>query len=402
MTLKFKPLLNEQPQSIGKGLLSVLKTATLSNKTKRALDSLIRDKKINNVVDYTDSSGVTRKYTLKRYDALIDALKVGALSKNDTAKVLKTILITSDDENIIRACAKYIVKNDKEFRSRYKNLSKKEIESSLLRGDLYDEKQSKIFADEIYNYKYSGYVQSFKTGYKSSPAVYVPMIKNLKKFSFPTKNFTLEQYKQLISWLTTGSSRMPTELAQVFIKQGFGQLIATLGGEFVKRYLYLTGMLTGLKFTIQVLTDNLTPEAERNEDEIINNVSEIVRNTLTTPDLKWVIPAVVTWDALSTILGPLLAGSGLKGVINKINKKISNIETEVSEMKSKTFGDGQLPKDLKDILTPQQQKQIKTKMVNNKPYYYWGTEDYEVKKINNEWLVFFPDENNWYGITDME
>jgi hypothetical protein len=75
MTLKFKPLLNEQPQSIGKGLLSVLKTATLSNKTKRALDSLIRDKKINNVVDYTDSSGVTRKYTLKRYDALIMTLQ---------------------------------------------------------------------------------------------------------------------------------------------------------------------------------------------------------------------------------------------------------------------------------------------------------------------------------------
>lgn len=339
MILKFKPLLNEQPRSIGKGLLSALKSTVLSDKTKNALNALIRNKEINNVVKYTDSSGVTRTYTLKRYDALLDAFKVGILSKNDMAKVLKTLLITSEDEKVIRACVNYMVKNDKQFRNRYKGLSKKEIKDYLLRGGTYDELQSEIMSDAIFNYKYSGVVQSFKTGFKSSPKVYLPMVKNLSKFKFPLRGFTTEQYKQLIAWLTTGSSRMPTELVQVFRKQGLGPLIATLGGEFVKRYLYLTAVLTALKLMIQILIDNVTPEAERDENKLwISNAFSVLKDVLTTPDLKWVVPAVVTWDILLTVLNPLMAGSGLKATINNINKKISNIETEVSEMESKTFG----------------------------------------------------------------
>ena len=173
--------------------------------------------------------------------------------------------------------------------------------------------------------------KGFKEGFKS-PNVYRNMIRNVRKFRFPTKNFTQEEYQRLLMWLSTGTSRMPMELINLARKDGLGALVTSLGGEAFKRYLYLTGMLTGLNFIKQLIVDNSSAEAERDPEKFLENVLLVAKETLVFPDLQWVIPALVTWDALVTILGPLFAGTGLSGVLSSISDRIDEMQSEADSM----------------------------------------------------------------------
>jgi hypothetical protein len=175
----------------------------------------------------------------------------------------------------------------------------------------------------------------FKEGFKS-PNVYRNMIKNVRKFRWPTKDFKPEEYQRLLMWLASGSSRLPMEMITLIRKHGLTSFASSLAGEAFKRYLYLTGMLTGLNFIRQLIIDNMSSEAERNPDEFLNNILKVAKESLIFPDLQWVIPALVTWEAVVTIMGPISAGTGLKGVLESITAKIDELENRKERLVQRT------------------------------------------------------------------
>jgi hypothetical protein len=188
----------------------------------------------------------------------------------------------------------------------------------------------------------------FSEGFKA-PSVYRNMIKNTRKLRWPTKDFTPDEYKRLLMWLGTGSTRLPLEMITLIRKHGLTSFASSFAGEALKRYLYLTGMLTGLNFIRQLLSDNITPEAERNTDnaKFLKNLLQVAYETLMFPDLQWVIPALVTWDALITVIGPISAGTGLKGISESITSKINELQNKKEELirrtKSSTNQETQTP-----------------------------------------------------------
>jgi hypothetical protein len=178
----------------------------------------------------------------------------------------------------------------------------------------------------------AGFIEGLK-----SPNVYRNMIKNVRKFRWPTKDFTREEYQRLLMWLGTGSSRLPMEMITLIRKHGLTSFASSLAGEAFKRYLYLTGILTGLNLMRQLMRDSLfSPGYERNPDEVLKNLLTVARETLILPGLQWVIPALVTWDVLMTVIRPFLAGGGPEEILGSINDKINELEIKKERLIRRT------------------------------------------------------------------
>jgi hypothetical protein len=178
----------------------------------------------------------------------------------------------------------------------------------------------------------AGFIEGLK-----SPSVYRNMIKNVRKFRWPTKDFTREEYQRLLMWLGTGSSRLPMEMITLIRKHGLTSFASSLAGEAFKRYLYLTGILTGLNLMRQLMRDSLfSPGYERNPDEVLKNLLTVARETLILPGLQWVIPALVTWDVLMTVIRPFLAGGGPEEILGSINDKINELEIKKERLIRRT------------------------------------------------------------------
>jgi hypothetical protein len=178
----------------------------------------------------------------------------------------------------------------------------------------------------------AGFIEGLK-----SPNVYRNMIKNVSKFRWPTKDFTPEEYQRLLMWLGTGSSRLPMEMITLIRKHGLTSFASSLTGEAFKRYLYLTGILTGLNLMRRLMRDSLfSPGYERNPDEVLKNLLTVARETLILPGLQWVIPALVTWDVLMTVIRPFLAGGGPEEILGSINDKINELEIKKERLIRRT------------------------------------------------------------------
>jgi hypothetical protein len=139
-------------------------------------------------------------------------------------------------------------------------------------------------------------------------------------------------------WLSTGSSRMPSEIYQVFRKYGFGPGIASFGGEFTKKYFTLLKYVVGLKLCYQIIVD-LTDGKDNYPDDAtaLEIIYDRLQRAWSWPDAKWVVPAAVTWPVFETILGPILRGkSPWENILNKLEGKISEYENELKTMVNKT------------------------------------------------------------------
>ena len=323
---KIYNILNEQPTGILKKVTSVLAKSNLNPLTISKLQDLINNKKLTTVI----SSG-----KITNAKQLINNLKSGLLSTDDSANVLRIIFKNeSSNKELMTSIADYMVKNDKSI-NKFRGKSKKYIQQSLEKK--YGVEQSKILSDKIYKYNYSNIRQGFITGFKTSPEIYAPMFKNLRRFRFPTRGFTSEQYRRLLRWLVTGTA-MPEGIITAFRKYGLGPGIATIGGEMVKRYLYLTAILSAMKLTYTLVVDNVTPEAERDPNNWwVHNASLVIKDSIVTPDVQWVIPALVTWPILSSILNPIFSGNSLKSSMDALKDKMLKFEKEVKEIEDKTM-----------------------------------------------------------------
>lgn len=233
--------------------------------------------------------------------------------------------------------------------------------------------------------------QGFKEGFKS-PSVYANMLRNVRRFRWPTKDFSPEEYKRLVSWVLTGTSRLPSELLSLTKKEGVIGLVSSFSGEVLKRYLYLTSMLTGLNFIKHLIEDNATPEAERNPEDFMQNLLLVAKESLILPDLQWVIPGLVIWDGLMAIIKPLLAGSGLEGIKDKIDEKISQLEGRADNVidtarQARNSENSQIRiEDAKNSASEDIRDYINKKGDGN---LYLG--DYPITLENNVYMVQLPD-----------
>jgi hypothetical protein len=321
---RFYKILNEQPGTITK-ISSALAKTNLGTLTTQRLQALVDEKKLTTVIKGGKITNPTQ---------ILNNLKTGTLSTIDTGKVLKILFKSETDKELLNSIADYLIRNDKNF-SKYRGKSKKYIQQSLEKK--YGVEQSKILSDKIYKYNYSNIRQGFITGFKGSPEIYKPMFKNLKRFRFPTRGFTKQQYSSLLKWLATGTA-MPEGIITAFRKYGLGPGIATIGGEMVKRYLYLTAILSAMKFVYTLFVDNTTPEAERDPNNWwVYNAALVAKDSLVAPDVQWVIPALVTWPILSAILNPIFSGNSLKASIDALKDKMLGFEKEIKKIEDKTM-----------------------------------------------------------------
>jgi hypothetical protein len=321
---RFYKILNEQPGTITK-ISSALAKTNLGTLTTQRLQALVDEKKLTTVIKGGKITNPTQ---------ILNNLKTGTLSTIDSGKVLKILFKSETDKELLNSIADYLIRNDKNF-SKYRGKSKKYIQQSLEKK--YGVEQSKILSDKIYKYNYSNIRQGFITGFKGSPEIYKPMFKNLKRFRFPTRGFTKQQYSSLLKWLATGTA-MPEGIITAFRKYGLGPGIATIGGEMVKRYLYLTAILSAMKFVYTLFVDNTTPEAERDPNNWwVYNAALVAKDSLVAPDVQWVIPALVTWPILSAILNPIFSGNSLKASIDALKDKMLGFEKEIKKIEDKTM-----------------------------------------------------------------
>jgi hypothetical protein len=93
-----------------------------------------------------------------------------------------------------------------------------------------------------------------------------------------------------------------------------------------------------MKLTYTLVVDNVTPEAERDPNNWwVHNASLVIKDSIVTPDVQWVIPALVTWPILSSILNPIFSGNSLKSSMDALKDKMLKFEKEVKEIEDKTM-----------------------------------------------------------------
>lgn len=177
-------------------------------------------------------------------------------------------------------------------------------------------------------------IKGYKSGYNSSPDVLSKIFKNVTSLHWPTSNFSSKEYKQLLMWLTTGSSRMPDEIVKLFRQHGFGAGIASFGGEFVKKYFKILRIVVGLKMAYQIILD-LTDGKENfpSDATMIEIIWDRIRKAWEWPDAKWVIPAMVTLPILQDILGPILRGNDpWEKILEKLKNETSKYSEDLDKM----------------------------------------------------------------------
>jgi hypothetical protein len=240
-------------------------------------------------------------------------------------------------------------------------------------------------------------ISGYKIGYKSSPDVLSKIFKNVRTLHWPTSRFTSQEYKQLLVWLSTGSSRMPSEILKTFTKHGFGGGIASFGGEFVKKYFKLMFYLTMLRLSYQVIVD-LTDGKENYPKNVtsLEIIWDRIKRAAYWPDAKWVIPITITWPIFETIMGPMLRGdSPWDEILKKLENKISQYQSETDEMVSQTKEEPSLTDKGELILFKRKVKSKypnfkysnNLKIINGVPYFVYETETYPIYNYNNEYYI---------------
>lgn len=181
-------------------------------------------------------------------------------------------------------------------------------------------------------------ISGYKSGYRSSPDMLKKMFKNVSRLHWPTSQFTSKEYKQLLMWLSTGSSRMPKEILEIFRKQGFGAGIASFGGEFVKKYFTLLYIIVGLRLTKDIIVD-LTDGKENYPSNVsaLEIIWDRVKRAMYWPDAKWVVPVTMTWPIFEKIISPILRGnSPWPNIEKEIQGKVDEYKGQMGEMIDKT------------------------------------------------------------------
>lgn len=240
-------------------------------------------------------------------------------------------------------------------------------------------------------------ISGYRTGYKSSPDVLSKIFKNVRTIHWPTSKFTTQEYKQLLMWLSTGSSRMPKEILETFTKYGFGGGIASFGGEFVKKYFKLMAIITFLRVGYQAILD-LTDGKENYPSDVtmLEIIWDRIQRAAYWPDAKWVVPIAVTWPIFETIMGPILRGnSPWDNILKKLENKISKYQSEADEMVSQSKetpnvtdkGELMIFKTKIKSKYPNFKYSNNLKIIDGVPYFVYETETYPIYNYNNEYYI---------------
>jgi len=335
---------------------------------KENIESLIKlitktprgySRSIMNSLDNEISKGVIKSGNVKNAKELMDYLSTGGkITKseilpiarslaNNTTNIVNLRLIANEMVNNNNVRKTLIGKTPDEIRDILvnKNGFSNELTDIIIRNLQIYKSANKVGFSSLKRGKFDEIVKGFKSGYKSSPDVLAKIFKNVRKLHWPTREFTSKEYKQLLMWLSTGSSRMPSEIYQVFRRHGFGPGIASFGGEFVKKYFTLLMYFTGLKLGYQIIVDLLDGKDNYPDDAtaleiILDRLKRVFvkpDGSITLPDAKWVVPVTLTWPVFETILGPILRGNSPWGnILNKLESKANEYDKELKNMVNKT------------------------------------------------------------------
>lgn len=328
---------------------------------KEQIESLIRSlaksgrgysRAIMNSLDAEIARGVIKSGNVKNASELMRYLAAGGkIANSEILPIVRSVANNTTDINKLKQISKAISENDA-IKQLSKNKTVDEIRDILVvKNGFTDDVANNVIKElniqgivrsrrfsSLRRGNFDEIVKGFKSGYKSSPDVLAKIFKNVRTLHWPTSGFKLKEYKQLLMWLSTGSSRMPSEIYQVFRRHGFGPGIASFGGEFVKKYFTLLKYVVGLKLCYQIIVDLLDGKDNYPEDaSALEIIYDRLKRAWSWPDAKWVVPAAVTWPVFETILGPILRGkSPWENILNKLEGKISEYENELNTMVNKT------------------------------------------------------------------
>jgi hypothetical protein len=319
-------------------------TKTGIQSTDNAIDDIIKKlrngedigkKKLNLLLSQINGNALAKEFVQSKkilgedfFDSIIRYKEILKKQPDKYDEVIYSINTTIDNETYLKNLPENIKKALKlELKEKMDDTVKSVVSkkglipfNSLKRGNL----------DDI--------ISGYKSGYRSSPDILKKIFSNITSLHWPTTKFTSQEYKQLLMWLSTGSSRMPKEILEIFKKQGFGPGIASFGGEFVKKYFTLLKYVVILRIAYGIIKD--VTDGKENYPSNVTSLEIIwdrIRKAWYWPDAKWVVPVAITWPIFETVISPILRGNSPWGNIeDKLKSKIKEYEGEIDQMIDKT------------------------------------------------------------------
>jgi len=236
----------------------------------------------------------------------------GTLTDRDAKLVFKEIFKSVDDEATIEAMAEYLVKNNLQFVSKYKNKPIEQISNEL--KDVFGEKQARVLAKKIHSRPFDelslkkpiksvktiGKIMSEASGQAWGSPKFYKIILNLRGSVNGEKS-----WKLLLRWLFTGTTRpLAKEIGAIrksYLDNGispeqsamFIRLLISVPMEVLQRWVILNGAVTIAKIISEYIYDVKYNKGERlirltqeDSDLIVKDIT----NNWPNYKLQWVWP----------------------------------------------------------------------------------------------------------------
>ena len=178
-----------------------------------------------------------------------------------------------------------------------------------------------------------------KEGWKNSKSVYGEILGRTwdkyitRNYKGPFWNESLG--KRFLMWLGTGSTRLPSELVDLYRNNGLLGVTSTYVGEAGKRWLKLTVVMTLVHTILDIAKDSASPFEAEKQGGLVKIAWERLKEGWAPANIGWVIPIIYLKDPMLAVLVPLLSGDP-GHIVPNLEKWLDTAKNEAENLKEKT------------------------------------------------------------------